>query len=292
MKILIKTMGFIGDNIFATSIAKKLKEQYGSECQVDFQLSILAPFELISNDPYIDNVYMEIDSETEYDIVHKLQPIHRKEIPTIQLQKQCGLKNPSSEYQVYTNKNLDYLVNRFLKQYRTENKVLVAYQTNWEEKSFIFTEEEYKRGIDVPNFGYGGKHRDIELILRTLNKYDDIVLFPVGKPNGFNQKSDEIGLVSELSMTSSVLKNVDWFIGSEGGLSNLAAGVGTKTIITGDFVHQLYGWNGVIEKNEEPKLGPEFYFPEFGHVTLNPYLSDVDVANSIAEKLICDCNFK
>lgn len=292
MKILIKTMGFIGDNIFATSIAKKLKEQYGSECEVDFQLSILAPFELISNNPYIDNVYMEVDNETEYDIVHKLQPIHRKETPTIQLQKQCGLKNPSSEYQVYTNKNLDYLVNRFLKQYRTENKVLVAYQTNWEEKSFIFTEDEYKRGIDVPNFGYGGKHRDIEIILRTLNKYDDIVLFPVGKPNGFNQKSDEIGLVSELSLTSSVLKNVDWFIGSEGGLSNIAAGVGTKTIITGDFVHQLYGWNGVIEKNEEPKLGPEFYFPEFGHVTLNPYLSDVDVANSIAEKLICDCNFK
>lgn len=292
MKILIKTMGFIGDNIFATSIAKKLKEQYGSECEVDFQLSILAPFELISNNPYIDNVYMEVDNEMEYDIVHKLQPIHRKETPIIQLQRQCGLKNPSSEYQVYTNRNLDYLVNRFLKQYKTENKVLVAYQNNWEEKSFIFTEEEYKKGIDVPNFGYGGKHRDIELILRTLNTYDDIVLFPVGKPNGFNQKSDEIGLVSELSLTASVLKNVDWFIGSEGGLSNIAAGLGTKTIITGDFVHQLYGWNGVIEKNEEPKLGPDFYFPEFGHVTLNPYLSDVDVANSIAEKLICDCNFK
>lgn len=292
MKILIKTMGFIGDNIFATSIAKKLKEQYKKDCQVDFQLSILAPFELISNNPHIDNVYMEVDDESEYDIVHKLQPINRKETPTIQLQKQCGIKNSSSEYEVYTNKNLDYLVDRFLKQYRVEKKVLVAYQTNWEEKSFIFTEDQYKQGINVPNFGYGGKHRDIEIILRTLNKYDDIILFPVGKPNGFNQKNDEIGLVSELSLTASVLKNVDWFIGSEGGLSNIAAGVGTKTIITGDFVHQLYGWNGVIEKNEEPKLGPEFYFPEFGHVTLNPYLSDVDVANSIAEKLICDCNFK
>ena len=33
-------------------------------------------------------------------------------------------------------------------------------------------------------------------------------------------------------------------------------GVGTKTIITGDYVHQLYGWNGVIRKLKEPKLGP------------------------------------
>ena len=50
-------------------------------------------------------------------------------------------------------------------------------------------------------------------------------------------------------------------IGGESGLINLAAGVkGTKTIITGDYVHQLYGWNGVMRKLKEPKLGPEFYF--------------------------------
>lgn len=292
MKILIKTMGFIGDNIFATSIAKKLKEQYGNECQVDFQLSILAPFELISNNPYIDNVHMEVEEEIEYDIVHKLQPINRKETPVIQLQKQCGIKSPSSEYEVYTNKTFDYLVNRFVKQYRNQKKVLVAYQNNWEEKSFLFTEEDYKLGINIPDLGYGGRRRDIQQILRRLNSYEELLLFPVGKPIGFNQKEDEIGLVGELSLTASVIKNCDYFIGAEGGLSNIAAGLGVKTIITGDFVHQLYGWNGVIEKNDEPKLGPEFYFPEFGHVTLNPYLSDNEVANSIAEKLVCDCNFK
>jgi hypothetical protein len=292
MKILIKTMGFIGDNIFASSIAKKLKEQYGNDCVVDFQLSILSPFELISNNPHIDNVYMEIDDELQYDIIYSLNPIHRSETPTIQLQKQCGIKNPSSEYEVYTNKTLDYLVNRFLKKYRDEKKVLVAYQSNWEEKTFSFTEEEYKKGINIPPFGYGGKRRDIQKILKTLNHYDELVLIPVGKPDGFNQKSDEIGLVSELTLTASVIKNCDCFIGSEGGLSNIAAGLGVKTIITGDFVHQLYGWNGVMEKNEEPKLGPKFYFPEFGHVTLDPYITDQEVADSIAKDLVCDCNFK
>jgi hypothetical protein len=69
-------------------------------------------------------------------------------------------------------------------------------------------------------------------------------------------------------------------VGGESGLINLAAGVGTKTIITGDYVHQLYGWNGVIRKLKEPKLGPEFYFGN-GHVSLNPYLTDEEVVEQI-----------
>ena len=58
MKILIKNMGFIGDNLFATSIAKKLKHKYNDLCEVDMLLSVVQPFELISNDPHIDNVYL------------------------------------------------------------------------------------------------------------------------------------------------------------------------------------------------------------------------------------------
>ena len=68
---------------------------------------------------------------------------------------------------------------------------------------------------------------------------------------------------------------------------NLAAGVGTKTIITGDFVHQLYGPNGVIKKIKNPKLGPEFYFPNSGHVSLDPYLLDEEVIEQM-RKLICE----
>ena len=79
-----------------------------------------------------------------------------------------------------------------------------------------------------------------------------------------------------------MIKACDWFIGAEGGLANLASGVGTKTIITGDYVHQLYGWNGVIENNQEPKLGPKYYFPE-GHYTLDPYLTDEEVIKTIKD---------
>jgi len=283
MKILVKTIGFIGDNIFASSVAKKLKEKYGSESIVDFHISILAPFELLMNNPYIDNVYFSDCDETQYNVIYQLQPIHRRITPVEQFQLQCDIENTDTHYEVYTNKSNDKLIADAFSSYRKNGNKLIAVQVNWEEKCFLFTEEEYKKGIDVPNLGYGGKRRNINQIIQSLNENDNLILIPVGKPNGFDQKTTEIPTVSELSLTASVIKNCDYFIGSEGGLSNIAAGLGIKTIITGDFVHQLYGWNGVIEKNEEPKLGPKFYFPEFGHVTLNPYISDEEVVKSILD---------
>ena len=54
MKILIKAIGFIGDNLFASSVVKKLKQQ--QDCEVDFKLSLPQPFELLSLNPHIDNV--------------------------------------------------------------------------------------------------------------------------------------------------------------------------------------------------------------------------------------------
>lgn len=286
MKILVKAVGFIGDNIFATSVARKLKEKHGKKCKVDFLLSVLAPFELVYNNPHIDRVYFGECDENKYDVVHTLTPIHREITPIEQFQLQCGIEDIDTNYQVYTTPAIDSLIKQGFGQYRTESSVLVAFQTNWEEKSFLFTEEEYTAGIDVPNLGYGGKRRDIDFIANALNESENILLIPVGKPNGYNQSTADITSVSELSLTTSIIKECDYFIGSEGGLSNIAAGVGTKTIITGDFVHQLYGWNGVIEKNAEPKLGPKFYFPEFGHVTLNPYLTDEELVNELKNILV------
>ena len=56
-RILIRCRNIeIGDILFASSIAKKLKEE-NSECSVDFDLNYLQPLELLQNNPYIDNVY-------------------------------------------------------------------------------------------------------------------------------------------------------------------------------------------------------------------------------------------
>jgi len=276
MKILIKAMGFIGDNLFATSVAKKLKYKHDGLCEVDLLLSVAQPFELISNDPHIDNVYLEMPNK-QYDKVFQLGHINRQSTPCEQLQVQCGIENPSPEFKIYTNPTIDKYVEYYFK--NKGNKKLVAWLSNWEERSFLFTEEEYKRGIDVPNLGYGGKHRNISYIINELEKNNNLSLIEVGKPNGTNQLSTSILTVSEYSLTASVLKHCDYFIGAEGGLANLASGVGTKTILTSDFVHQLYGWNGVIEKQAEPKLGPRHYFE--GHIDLDPYLTDDQVIEQI-----------
>ena len=276
MKILIKAMGFIGDNLFATSVAKKLKYKHDGLCEVDMLLSVAQPFELISNDPHIDNVYLEMPDK-QYDKVYQLDFLNRRSTPCEQFQTQCGIENPSPEFEIYTNPTIDKYVEYCFK--NKGNRKIIGWLSNWEERSFLFTEEEYKRGIDVPNLGYGGKHRNISYIINELNKNNDIILVELGKPNGTNQLNTDIFTVSEYSLTASILKNCDYFIGAEGGLANLASGVGTKTILTGDFVHQLYGWNGVIEKCQEPKLGPTYYFE--GHINLNPYLTDKQVVEQI-----------
>ena len=283
MKALIECVGFIGDNLFASSVPAKLKQQ--GYTKVDLALSIAQPFELLKLNPSIDNVllYEKVDHNS-YDKVFTLQPIHRRETPTVQFQQQCGVLEPSSDYKIYTNPAQDAYVGPLLK-HVAQGRRLVAYMSNWVEKTFGFTEEEYKRGVDVPNLGYGGRRRDVEFIIEELSKDEALYLVPVGMPVGFNQREVALDGVSNYTLTASMIKACDWFIGAEGGLANLAAGVGTKTIITGDYVHQLYGWNGVIEKNEEPKLGPKYYFPD-GHYTLDPYLTDFETINTI-KNIIC-----
>lgn len=296
-RALIKCVGFIGDNIFASGLAEYLSDEPFNNTtvetyDVDIKLSIAAPYELIANNPYVCNVFFPYEEcdESVYDKIFELNPIHRSEIPTKQFRDQCNITHTygtirDREYVVYTNEKLDDAVKHYFNHHRPEDKK-IAIQLNWEERSFLFTEEEYKRGINVPPLGYGGKRRNVNFIVSSLDKLKGIAIVPVGKPNGFDQRSFGIETVSELSLTASIIKNCDYFIGSEGGLCNIAAGVGTKTIITGDFVHQLYGWNGVIEKNEKPMLGPEYYFPTAGHISLNPYLTDEEVIEQIAA-IIC-----
>jgi hypothetical protein len=277
MKALIKCVGFIGDNLFASSIPRKLKQQ--GFTKVDLQLSIAQPYELLNFNPDIDEVFLYQPNPNTYDEVYYLNPIHRIDTPTEQFQKQCGILNPSPEYAIYTNPSIDSYVDPLLKN-AAQGRKIVGYMMNWEEKTFGFTEEEYRRGIDIPNLGYGGRRRDIGFIVQSLEKEENIFLIPVGMPVGYDQKELTLDGVSNYTLTASMIKSCDWFIGAEGGLVNLAAGVGTKTIITGDYVHQLYGWNGVIERNEEPKLGPKYYFPE-GHYTLDPYLTDSEVVDTV-----------
>lgn len=287
MKILINCTGFIGDILFASSVAKQLHLQTTSreELVIDYLIHLYQPYELLSNNPYIDNVHLFDCDKSIYDTIYNLHEIDFNVQPPKYYQMQCGVKNPTTEFEVYTNKAFDAAVAKTLQPIKDRGLKVVAYLSNWEERSFIFTQEQYKEGIDIPGLGYGGSHRNVNWIIEELSKQAGIILIPVGMPPGYNVREADFNNVSEYSMQASFLKNCDYFIGAEGGLCNLAAGVGTKTIITGDFIHQLYGWNGVIKKIQEPKLGPKYYFTDVAHLELNSYLTDKEVVEQIIKHL-------
>ena len=277
--ILIKVTGFIGDTLFSTSVARQLKKD-GFTGLIDYKIPVYPPYEILQLNNSINRIFLpneEID-ESVYDKVFTLPPCNQEEPPTIQYQKHCGVKDLDPSYEIKVPKDSVDVVSNMMKPYKQQGRKIVAWQGNWEEKSFGYTEEEYKRGVDVPNLGYGGRRRDINFLVSELSKR--YLLIKVGFDPGVTQ--NQIGLLTTgiYTHTAAILSQCDYMIGGESGLINLAAGVGTKTIITGDYVHQLYGWNGVIRKLKEPKLGPEFYFEE-GHVSLNPYLTDKEVVEQI-----------
>jgi len=277
--ILIKVTGFLGDILFSTSVARQLKREDKS-LLIDYQIPLNAPYEILQLDNNINRIFLpneEVD-ESSYDKVFTLPPCTQEDPPTIQYQKHCGVKDLDSSYNVKVPHTAIEVVSAMMKPHKQQGKKIVAWQGNWEEKSFRYTEEEYKRGVDVPNLGYGGKRRDINFLISELSRR--YLLIKVGFDPGVSQ--NQIGLLTTgiFTYTAAILSQCDYMVGGESGLINLAAGVGTKTIITGDYVHQLYGWNGVIRKLKEPKLGPEFYF-ENGHVSLNPYLTDEEVVEQI-----------
>lgn len=291
---LVVTFGFFGDIAFASSIAKKLKQENQFDI-VDYLIGFPQMETIIKNDPHIDRVYVSdfpsanpvknIDT-SKYDKIVKLSQLSFEIPPPTEFQIFAGVRNPDSEYKIYTSVEYDSIAMSAIEDLRSNGKKVIAVMANWEPKTYIFTEEEYIRGVDIPNLGYGGKHRNIDYVTSELEKEFNVVY--VGYPQEYNQtitSKVEDNNQKSILFECSIMKFCDAFVGTEGGLCNLAAGVGTKTIITGDFVHQLYGWNGVLKKIKEPKLGPVHYFLNSNHVELNPYITDEEVVNQIVNNI-------
>lgn len=290
-KCLVITCGYFGDIMFASSLASKLVKHYE---QVDYLIGFPQMKTLLENNPSIHNVFVS-DTPTPhpsgmrylgYDRVIQLQPLNYIVTPCEEYQQFAGITDTTSEYKVYTLPQYDAVAKAYVDQLKEEHgKPVVGIMTNWEPKTYLFTEEQYKAGIDVPNLGYGGSHRNIQYIVNELNNHCTLV--PIGVGNLSQQQTIHISDDDSKSLTfeASLLKACDAFIGTDGGLATLAAGVGCKTIITGDFNLQLYGWNGVIKQIKDPKLGPDKYFPKFGHIVINPYYNDNQVVEQIIENL-------
>lgn len=286
-KVVVVCHGYLGDHLFASSLAKKLLEE-GHASSVDYVVGFPQVIPLLKLNPYINNIIFDgvVTPAPQlrvqgYNKVIQLRPLSFVEQPCIEYQKLAGIINPTPDFTIYTDKDLDNKFEKELEPYRIAP--VIAIMNNWQSKAFRFTEEEYIRGIDVPNKGYGGRVRNIPFIVSQLK--ERFVTIDVGAPDNITQFQTATTLPTQtrtLLEEASLLKNCDYFVGAEGGLANLASGVGCKTILTSDFVHQLYGWNGVIRKIKEPKLGPRYYFPN-GHIDLNPYLSDEEVVEHITK---------
>ena len=277
--VLVVCHGFIGDSLFASSLAKKLKEDEGFDV-VDYCIRFCQPEHLLNANPWIDNVHTSAPGK-KYNKIIELGEISQDRPVTIQYQEQAELKNPTIGYEVFTVETLDHECRKKIEGYRKDfyGFKVVAWQSNWSEKSFLFTEYQYDTALDVPYLGYGGAHRNIQTILSILK--ESCILIEVGFPSGITQDNPIAADSIKFARDASMIKYCDFMIGSEGGLTNLSAGMGTRTIITTDFIWQLYGPRGSQKQFQNPQMGPQIYFPEANHVHLNPFLTDEQVGDEI-----------
>jgi hypothetical protein len=299
-RILVRCRNIhIGDILFASSVAKKLKERQVGECIVDFDLNYLQPIELLRNNPWIDAVYYK-ESLFEYDVIYDLIPpevtLDPYETKPSQFQRMCGIENVDRNYEIHTNSALDYSIQRSMEELRElewgEDTVRVAYQCDWDQKSFLYTESEYEHAEGgKTGLGYGKKRRNIFDIINKLELSDRIMLFAIGLDDKISKEYPCLNATSKFTFTASLMKNCDYVIGAEGCLTNIAAAVGTKTIITTDYIHQMFGPKGIAWQQSggdlknletrQPQLGPSCYYPADNHIELNPYLRDDQVGDEI-----------
>ena len=303
-KILVRCRNIhIGDTLFASSVAKKIKEMHPNSL-LHFDISFLQPIELLLNNPYIDGVFYKESADIDYDIVHTIMDedvsaLDPYESAVSQFQKMCNIKNYDDSFEIFTNPTLDYSIGKSINELKNigeleEDVKLVGYQVDWSRKSFLFTEEEYQRaeGGKTGN-GYGSGSRNIFDIINCLELSPDILLFALGLDEKISKHFPEINSTSKFSFTASLIKNCDYVIGSEGCITNISSAIGTKTIITTDYIHQMFGPKGILWQQQggdlnnlekrTPFLGPNMYFAGHGHVHLSPYLTDYEVGQHILE---------
>jgi hypothetical protein len=276
--ILVCAHGFLGDILFASSLPQKLVDDAPGTA-VDFYTPLPQPLLVLKQNPYIHHVLTDMPHHKFYDRVIQLGKVDQHHPATWQFQKLAGISNPSTAFYVYVDPDLETHADRYLEDAKKDGRPIIAYQANWAERTYLYNKEQYELGIDrnmiiTPD-------RDINSILTAL--YPHCVLVEVGLPREFNQYSQQSLNPQLYAFTASIMKRCDWVIGSEGGITNLAAGVGTNTIITTDFMWRQYGPDGHFKKIPMPQMGPMVYFPEKDHVALSPYLTDAEVANAIID---------
>lgn len=299
-RILIRCRNIhIGDILHASSVARKLKEKNPSSV-VHYDINYLQPMELLYNNPHIDGVYYKEDDgnyDEVYELIKDREVLNPYKSSVSQFQKMCNIENFDDTFEIFTNEQLDYSIGRSMSELVNIDEwdsdlIKVGYQSDWDKKSFLFTEEEYylaSGGED--GTGYGSGSRNVFDIINCMEVSPRIMLFSLGLEEKIAKTYPCLNSTSKFTFTASLMKNCDYVIGAEGCLTNMASAIGTPTIITTDYIYQMFGPKGIrwqqaggdLNKLEErkPFLGPNTYFPNQGHVELSPFLTDYEVGDEI-----------
>ncbi len=273
----------IGDILFASSVAKKIKQE-NPPCEVDFDLNYLQTLELLDNNPYIDNVYYKSNSGeyTKSYILNKSS--HELDVSTSvvsQYQRMCDIKSFDDTFEIFTNPISDYSIKCSMEglveiNYWKSDMLKICYVMDWDRKGYLLN-----------NLGEIQNNRNAHSITQPLVGNENIMLFAIGIESRESKNFPSINSSNKFSFTASLIKNSDYVIGPEGCLTNLSSALGIQTIITTDYINYTYGPNGTktdkTKKYKEPFLGPCKYFPTGNHTHLNPYLTDKEVGDQILE---------
>ena len=272
---------FIGDILFASSVAEALHRQYApEEILVDYLICLPQPKLLLEQNPFIHKVSLPNDTVdfSAYDSVFHMPIVSQDIVATVQHQRAAKVPENCLQrgYTVYTVPEYDQWAKEKFDDMRnkTPNTPILGVQLNWHDKAYQSTEETLAKGIGAP-------HRNIKDILEMLTTF--AILVPIGFPSGKSSYAPELQNAELYARTASIMKQCDFVVGSEGGISNLSAGCGIPTIITTDFIFQNYSTHGRVRPNKNPQLGPLAYFPDrtdiFFH--LAPTVTDAEIPELI-----------
>jgi hypothetical protein len=288
-KCLIKATGWIGDSFFALPLPQKLKNEFKFDI-VDFLSYRPQPLLLLKQNKFIDNVFLEKCDESTYDQIFEMPGIADKSIPpTIQFQNFCKIKNQDISYEIQTYPEHDTIANILISGL-DKTKKIVTYQGDWFYRRWNISKEEHLsrkfNTADVRPGAFSSRPGNIKYILTELKKQRHDCIFIEISP--FHSKHvDARGYCTDpyrYSLLASIIKGSHLFLGAEGGLSNLAAGLGIKTIITTCHLYLMFGEQGVFSQTtKEIQLGPAKLFPGKGHIHLDPYLTDEGVLEELCK---------
>jgi hypothetical protein len=272
MNILIINIGFIGDSLFAASLAENCKKN-GYD-RVDLLIGFPQTFDLLKLNPHIDNVYQS-DVIGAYPGVDNLPAgcdtgVYDVIYPTAH--SRFSEKFLDTYNRTLSLPNLDYSFNLYLPEMEFEmdhKKPKLAFHTDWDKRSFQ----------------KNGAPRDSEFIIRNLTDYYDV--YRVGANSHFEYDTDKS---YKFLIECGFISKCDLFFGFPGGMHWVAAGTGIPTVTTSEHMMSHFKSTGDFKGSTLGDFKRDFmlhashHFPNQDHTLLEPEVGDLDIITYLIEK--------